>query len=67
MNEFMQKQFEMSEKLLNAMVFDQKQRIDQYDVWAVMNAELLKKIDRRDKIIAELRAKLQAYEASEAL
>jgi dihydroorotase len=64
--DFFQKQVEASEKLLQAMIFDQKERLEEFSTWAQINAQLIRKLDERDKLISELRKKIQAYEAVEA-
>jgi ribosomal protein L18 len=65
--DFIQKQSDLSEKLVKLMLDDQKERIEVFSTWAEMNAQLIQKLEERDKLIAELRAKLQAYETAEAL
>lgn len=67
MIDFIQKQSDLSEKLVKLMLDDQKERIEVFSTWAEMNAQLIQKLEERDKLIAELRAKLQAYETAEAL
>jgi ribosomal protein L18 len=65
--DFIQKQSELSEKLVKLMLDDQKERMAVFSTWAEMNAQLIKKLEERDKLISELRSKLQAYETAEAL
>jgi ribosomal protein L18 len=65
--DFIQKQSDLSEKLVRLMLDDQKERMEVFSTWAEMNAQLIQKLEERDKLIAELRAKLQAYETAEAL
>jgi hypothetical protein len=65
--DFIQKQSELSERLVQLMLDDQKERMQLFSTWAEMNAQLIKKLEERDKLIGELRSKLQAYEAAEAL
>jgi hypothetical protein len=64
--DFVQKQFDVSQQLLAAMALDQKDRMEGFTAWGELNADLVKKLAERDKTIAELRSKLQAYEAVEA-
>jgi hypothetical protein len=65
--DFIQKQSDLSEKLVKLMLDDQKERMEVFSTWAEMNTQLMQKLEERDKLIAELRAKLQAYETAEAL
>jgi hypothetical protein len=65
--DFIQKQSDLSEKLVRLMLDDQKERMEVFSTWAEMNAQLIQKLEERDKLITELRAKLQAYEAAEVL
>lgn len=67
MIDFIQKQSDLSEKLVRLMLDDQKERMEVFSTWAEMNAQLIQKLEERDKLITELRAKLQAYEAAEVL
>lgn len=67
MIDFIKSQIAISEKLFEAMAQDGKIRQEQLGLWAGVNKSLLDKIEERDKTIAQLRGKLQAYEASEAL
>ena len=67
MIDFIKSQIAISEKLFEAMSQDSKVRQEQLNLWAGVNKSLLDKIEERDKMIAELRGRLQAYEASEAL
>ena len=63
MIDFVQKQFDVSQQLLAAMARDQKDRMEGFVAWGELNSDLIKKLAERDKTIAELRSKLQAYEA----
>jgi hypothetical protein len=65
--DFIKTQIEISEKLFQAMSQDNKQWQGQVNLWADLNKSLLEKIKERDETIQQLRAKLQAYEASESL
>jgi ATP:corrinoid adenosyltransferase len=65
--DFIKTQIEISEKLFQAMSQDNKQWQGQVNLWADLNKSLLEKIKERDETIQHLRAKLQAYEASESL
>jgi hypothetical protein len=64
--DFVQKQLEVSQQLLSAMALDQQERLDGFTALGDINANLIKKLAERDKIIVELRSRLQAYEAVEA-
>lgn len=66
MIDFVQKQFDVSQQLLAAMARDQKDRMEGFVAWGELNADLIKKLAERDQTIAELRGRLQAYEAAEA-
>jgi hypothetical protein len=64
--DFVQKQLEVSQQLLSAMSLDQQERLEGFTALGEINANLIKKLAERDKIIVELRSRLQAYEAVEA-
>jgi len=64
--DFVQKQLEVSQQLLSAMALDQRERLEGFTALGEINANLIKKLADRDKIIVELRSRLQAYEAVEA-
>jgi hypothetical protein len=64
--DFVQKQLEVSQQLLSAMALDQQERLEGFTALGEINANLIKKLAERDKIIVELRSRLQAYEAVEA-
>ena len=66
MIDFVQKQLEVSQQLLSAMSLDQQERLEGFTALGEINANLIKKLAERDKIIVELRSRLQAYEAVEA-
>ena len=66
MIDFVQKQLEVSQQLLSAMALDQRERLEGFTALGEINANLIKKLADRDKIIVELRSRLQAYEAVEA-
>ena len=66
MIDFVQKQLEVSQQLLSAMALDQQERLEGFTALGEINANLIKKLAERDKIIVELRSRLQAYEAVEA-
>ena len=61
------KQIEASERLYKIMRDDHKQRIDEYTNSYILSESLAKKLEERDKTIAELRQKLKAYELVERL
>jgi hypothetical protein len=64
--DFVKKQYDVSQQLLAAMALDQKDRMEGFVACGELNADLVKKLAERDKIIVELRSRLQAYEAVEA-
>ena len=66
MIDFVQKQLEVSQQLLSAMALDQQERLEGFTALGEINANLIKKLAERDKIIVDLRSRLQAYEAVEA-
>ena len=55
MVDFIQKQVEISERLFQVMLDDHKERMKEAALWGEMNASLVKKLEERDRIIAELR------------
>lgn len=65
MIDFIQKQMETSDRLFQLMFEDHKERMEGLKVWVEMNAGLLKKLEERDHLIEELRAKLKKYEIGE--
>ena len=67
MIEFVQKQLEASERLFNVMMQDHKERMHSTTVLAETNYSLMKKLEERDAVIAELRAKLAQYETAERI
>jgi hypothetical protein len=67
MIDFVQSQLQAADRLFEIMANDHKERLEVIDVWARMNADLIKKLEQRDAIIAQLRAQIQAYETAEVL
>ena len=49
------------------MVEDHKERVESINTWAEMNIGLMRKLDERDKRIAELEAELKTYRAAEKI
>jgi hypothetical protein len=66
-NGFIEKQLEMSQRMLDMMARDHKHRLEQLCVWTDMNDSLMKKLEARDKEISRLNALLRAYETMEKL
>jgi len=64
---FIQHQLDTADRLFEVMQKDHKERQEMINTWLDMSTNLIKKLDERDKTIAELRAKLAAYEAAERL
>ena len=67
MSEFIQKQIDASERLYNMMLTDHKIRFEKIAETYSLSESLQKKINERDKTIADLRTKLMAYEVAEKL
>lgn len=67
MNDFMKTQIDVAERMFKMMADDHKERVEAITTWAEMNIGLMRKLDERDKRIADLEAKLKAYETSEKL
>ena len=67
MNDFMKSQIDIAERMFKMMADDHKERVEAITTWAEMNIGLMRKLDERDKRIADLEAKLKAYETSEKL
>jgi len=67
MDNFIQKQIDASERLYNMMLSDHKMRFEKIAETYNLSESLQKKLNDRDKTIAELRAKLMAYEVAEKL
>jgi hypothetical protein len=64
---FIQKQLEASERMFELMHRDHKERMEQIAMWTDMSDSLMRKLAERDKEIATLNAKLQAYETAEKI
>jgi hypothetical protein len=67
MDNFIQKQIDASERLYNMMLSDHKMRFEKIAETYNLSESLQKKLNDRDKTIADLRAKLMAYEVAEKL
>jgi hypothetical protein len=67
MDNFIQKQIDASERLYNMMLSDHKMRFEKIAETYNLSESLQKKLNERDKTIADLRAKLMAYEVAEKL
>ena len=58
MNNFIQKQIEVSERLFHAMKQDHEERMQQLNVWQKTSDSLMTKLEERDREIEQLRAKI---------
>lgn len=58
MNNFIQKQIEVSERLFYVMKKDHEERMKEADVWQKTSNSLLAKLEERDKEIQQLRTKI---------
>ena len=67
MIDFIEQQIAASERMFKVMFEDHKERMEGLQMWADMNAGLIKKLEERDAEIERLRAKIVALEAAEAL
>ena len=67
MNDFMKSQIDIAERMFKMMVEDHKERVESINTWAEMNIGLMRKLDERDKRIAELEAELKTYRAAEKI
>jgi len=67
MIDFIQKQLDASERLFHMMVEDNKQRVQDMQMWVNMTENYQRKLAERDEEIASLRAKLSQYEVGERL
>lgn len=67
MIDFIQKQLDASERLFHMMVEDNRQRVQDMQMWVDMTESYQKKLAERDEEIAALRAKLSQYEVGERL
>jgi hypothetical protein len=63
--DFIQKQIEASERLYHMMMADHKARFEKLAAVYDLSEHLQKKLAERDVEIAELRARLRAYEIVE--
>jgi hypothetical protein len=67
MIQFVQAQLEAADRLFEVMAQDHRERLEVINVWAKMNSDLIKKLEDRDRTIADLRAQLRAHETAEML
>jgi hypothetical protein len=67
MNDFMKTQIDVAERMFKMMVEDHKERVESINTWAEMNIGLMRKLDERDKRIADLEAELKTYRAAEKI
>lgn len=67
MDNFIQKQIEASERLYHMMMADHKARFEKLSAVYDLSEHLQKKLANRDVEIAELRARLRAYELAERM
>jgi hypothetical protein len=58
MNNFIQKQIEVSERLFNVMKKDHEERMKQGDIWQKTSTSLIAKLEERDREIKELKEKI---------
>lgn len=65
MNDFLKTQIDVAERMFRMMVEDHKERVESINTWAEMNIGLMRKLDERDKRIAELEAELRTYKTAE--
>jgi hypothetical protein len=65
--DFIQKQLDASERLFHVMVEDNKQRLQDMQMWVNMTESYQKKLAERDEEIIVLKAKLSQYEIKEKL
>jgi hypothetical protein len=67
MNDFLKTQIDVAERMFKMMAEDHKERVESINTWAEMNIGLMRKLDERDKRIAELEAELKTYRAAEKI
>lgn len=58
---------EASERLYKMMLEDHKERVDDLIQWADMNSSLMRKLEERDKRVAELEAEITALKAASGM
>jgi hypothetical protein len=63
MDNFIQKQIELSERLYKIMLADHKSRFEKIAEAYALSESLQKKLDERDEEIKKLKREIQAYEA----
>jgi predicted RNase H-like nuclease (RuvC/YqgF family) len=57
--DFISKQIEISERLFNLMKDDHKQRMAEIQHWGAVMTSLMEKLEERDRLIEQLRRKLE--------
>jgi len=62
MDNFIQKQIELSERLYKIMLADHKSRFEKIAEAYALSESLQKKLDERDEEIKKLKREIQAYE-----
>jgi hypothetical protein len=67
MNDFLKTQIDVAERMFKMMVEDHKERVESINTWAEMNIGLMRKLDERDKRIADLEAELKTYRAADKI
>jgi hypothetical protein len=63
MDNFIQKQIELSERLYKIMLADHKSRFEKIAEAYALSESLQKKLDERDEEIKKLKREIQTYEA----
>ena len=64
MNDFINRQLEISDKLFKVMFDDHKERIRDMAMWAELDASLMRKLDERDAEITRLNAEIAKLKAN---
>jgi len=67
MMNYIQSQLETADRLVELMQKDHAERLEIINVWVKINTDLIKKLEQRDALIADLRAQLAALEVAEHL
>ena len=63
MNDFINRQLEISDKLFKVMFDDHKERIRDMAMWAELDASLMRKLDERDAEITRLKEEIAKLKA----
>jgi hypothetical protein len=61
MQNFIDRQLEVSDRLFKVMLEDHKERMKDIVLWAEMNEGLIRKLNERDTEIAKLKAQLNDH------